>query len=531
VREEFPLAWERAEDAVLAWRHDEEHWPGPLSPQVFAIAGEPVARALTAAARAYELPVTEFSVRRVNTYRYQSSQPAASDSDERRARSRQKLRKTMGHLDRTWEESWLPEVRRHLAFWEGFDLAGAPLAELGRHYEETLARVDRVWEIHFLLAAPMRAAVRAFARLHRELFGGSTLDALALLTGLNNATRRGGRALWALSRLARSTPEVGAVLPHGREAMPALAVSAGGRAFLKELRRYLEEFGRRGDDLDLQRLSWIEDPTPVLENLRALIDEPDRDLAREELEAITARELALGESRRLLEGYPEPVREEFECLLAAARQATVLSEDHNLWIDGRCLHRVRMVIIELGRRLAGAGAVERPDDVFYLTAGDLHGAAPHFPSGWRELVACRRAELERLRSIVPPPVIGAPPATQGRRVATAGGQGARALRGEPSSPGRARGVARVLASPSEACRLGRGDILVTAAPSSSWAPLFWTAGAVVAETGCVLSHGAVIARECGIPAVFGVASATSAILDGELVEVDGADGTVSRLSG
>ena len=99
------------------------------------------------------------------------------------------------------------------------------------------------------------------------------------------------------------------------------------------------------------------------------------------------------------------------------------------------------------------------------------------------------------------------------------------LRGSPASPGVVSGTARVIRSPTGA-RLEPGEILVAPSTDPGWTPLFLTAGALVMEMGGMMSHGAVVAREYGIPAVVGVAGATEQITTGQRVTVDGSAGTV-----
>jgi pyruvate,water dikinase len=98
--------------------------------------------------------------------------------------------------------------------------------------------------------------------------------------------------------------------------------------------------------------------------------------------------------------------------------------------------------------------------------------------------------------------------------------------GTPASPGIARGIARVILSPVGA-RLEPGEVLVAPSTDPGWTPLFLTAGALVMEMGGMMSHGAVVAREYGIPAVVGVPDATGRIATGEQVTVDGSAGTVA----
>jgi phosphohistidine swiveling domain-containing protein len=533
------LREERPDDHELVWTLDRSHWPGPLSPLAFEVAGEPLAKGLMAALSAYELPVSEVRIRRINGHRYQAKVPLSIDgpvAKARRRRSQEKLRRAMGCLRQSWTDRWLPDVRTQLEHWEEFRLGEASLAALLDHVDETMARLEHVWRIHFLLAIPMRRAIKEFVGLHRELFGTGTLDALGLLKGFDNETIRASRALWSLSRLGRRNPNVLEILSgDAARAVGALEGSTEGRGFLVELQSFLERYGRRGSDLDLERPSWAEDPRPVIEQLAALAVQRDRDLGSEKAAIERQREALVAHASAALEGYPEPVRSEFEFLLRAAQEAMVLSEDHNLWIDASCMHQVRQVFLEVGRRLAAEGRLADRQDVFCLTTGELMETA-HALRGRdrRGLVARRRAEMERFRAITPPAVLGGEPVQAARRdvagTDAASGIQLACLDGQACSPGTARGTARLVPSLSQAGILRRGDVLVTEALSPSWTALFPTLAAIVSNAGGVLSHAAVVAREYGVPAVLGVERATTVIRDGQVLEVDGARGTVQVLS-
>jgi pyruvate,water dikinase len=530
----FPVAWEQPGDDDLHWTLDRVHWPDPIPPLVFAVAGDALARGLTAAALAYEQPIAEVRVSRINTFRYQTSVPldcSPAEADARRTRSEAKLRAAIGQLRVAWADTWLPEVQQHLAYWDGFDLATASLPDLLDHLEQTLARVRRLWEIHFLLASPMHGAISALGHLYRELFGGSALTAYQLLQGSQNKTLLAGRALWYLSRLAAARPEVRATLQRGAETLEKLEQSPQGRDFLAELRSYLDEYGQRGDTLYLDRPSWADDPTPVLEQIRGLLLREERDVVGELVASWDERDAHVEQARLRLAGYPAPVREEFAFLLAAARDAVALTEDHNFWIDAHGMQRIRQVFLECGRRLAVRGAFAAPDDVFCLTVDELRAScadAAHVD--WHALVAERQAELARFRAVTPPAEIGTRP-SRGKPFADRPGSDDLLLRGHAASAGRARGIARVLRSLGEAGRLAPGEVLVTESLSSSWTPLFATAAAAVTDTGGILSHAAVVAREYRLPAVLGADGATVRIRDGQLIEVDGDLGLVRLLDG
>jgi pyruvate,water dikinase len=202
-------------------------------------------------------------------------------------------------------------------------------------------------------------------------------------------------------------------------------------------------------------------------------------------------------------------------------------------------YQVRQVMLEFGRRFAAVGVLDTVEDVFYLTFDEARATAAALPHlDQRRLVAGRRAELEYFRTIPPPPALGtlppcpppddpfsradlrfwgAPPSPSGEPDI---------IHGHAGSPGRARGPAKIIRSLAEAHRLQKGDVLVAEATMPPWTPLFALVAAVVTDTGGVLSHSAVVAREYGIPAVVGAGIATRTLRDGQMVEVDGSAGIV-----
>jgi len=150
----------------------------------------------------------------------------------------------------------------------------------------------------------------------------------------------------------------------------------------------------------------------------------------------------------------------------------------------------------------------------------------------RALVAERKRELARQRAIQPPPVIGK--AREERPADRFDGERfestkADVLRGTGASAGVVRGPARVALSSADFGRIQPGDVIVCPSSNPSWVPVFTIAAGLVTNTGGVLSHAAVVAREFGLPAVVGAAGATTRIADGRTIEIDGTQGTVRLL--
>ena len=370
------------------------------------------------------------------------------------------------------------------------------------------------------------------------------LEAYQLLSGLANTTVEGNSRLNELSREALATPAVRAVFERysPAEVEDELKKSGDGRAFWRKFEEYLATYGHRNDNTYLDRPTWLEDPTPAIQALKDHVARPDRDLDAELAAVARRRESRIAEVRRRLRGYPESAVTEFKRLLKAAQVATALSEEHNYWIDYRITYHLRAVCLEVGRRMVGLGLSDLAEDVFYLTLDELRS----WVDGRRQEVFCsliqeRRAEADRYRHVRPPDHLGTVPSLPRLQDAVsrsifrfAGGlpepaAGANELRGVPGSEGKARGTARVVLRLSEAHELKPGEILVTTTTLPAWTVLFAKAAAIVTDTGGVLSHAAIVAREYGIPAVVGTRDGTRLIRSDQPIEVDGTTGIVRLL--
>ena len=197
---------------------------------------------------------------------------------------------------------------------------------------------------------------------------------------------------------------------------------------------------------------------------------------------------------------------------------------------------LRRPLLELGDRLTRNHALASRDDVFLLHVDEI--VAGLRGVNQRATAAARRAELVQSATRIPPDTLGEPPtdvvvdpllaalSKQDTMPVNGAGAGEDIIRGTAAAPGVARGVARVARSLTEACAVQPGEVLVCEMTLPTWTPLFATIAAVVADTGGILSHCAIVARESGIPCVVGTRVGTRTIADGMLLTVDGSRGTV-----
>jgi pyruvate,water dikinase len=197
-------------------------------------------------------------------------------------------------------------------------------------------------------------------------------------------------------------------------------------------------------------------------------------------------------------------------------------EDRNHWVYVS-LTVVRRYAVLIGNALAAAGTLRAPDDVFFLTASEIDRLLDgHVDDGLQVLVRKRRATYQR--AIEPAPRRGT---AAGVSHAATSPRERVELIGDACSPGAAAGRARVISGPGELQRVGDGDIVVCRELRPAWSTVFARAGAVVVESGSVLSHGSTLAREYGIPAVINVPDLTRRIREEDWIAVDGDRGSVT----
>jgi pyruvate,water dikinase len=559
----FPVVWQNPGDARLTWSLNRMHWPAPVTP----LTGDFIALFLNSARRVtwrFGQPKHTRCLR-VNTYIYLAQEALDLSPAEFEAVAPQAeafIAAALPEFGRGWQERWLPEIHASLDYWENFDLPGAAVDQLLAHLDETLARVDALSEIHHHITFLAEISTSLFCDLYGDLFAqnapsgaGENLDAFELLQGSDQSTLRMSRDLWALSRLAQDIPAVQAALA---EQLPETALTVLGQTpaaapFLQELQACLNAHGWRssGQPFELEAPAWRENPAGVIGVLQEYLGLPDRHPRAQLDKQAARREKLQAEVLGRLAKFPPAVGEQFELLLKAAQTGVWISEEHHYWLDCFLTYQTRRVALAFGERLARAGTLTCPEDVFYLTFAEIRQAAGATGRGepaWQNMISGRRAEMAYFRTVTPPPALGSGPAA-GPAADPAGDPPAafsraderfwgapppaaanpRELRGNPGAAGLARGPARVIRGLQESGALQRGEILVVEMTSPAWARLFNLAAGVVTDTGGVLCHTATVAREFGIPAVVGTQTGTQVIRTGQMLEVNGAEGLVRLL--
>jgi pyruvate,water dikinase len=348
----------------------------------------------------------------------------------------------------------------------------------------------------------------------------------------NNVTSEMGLALLDVADVIRPHPEVVDFLKQVADEgfLDELAMLAGGREARDAIQAFLDKYGMRCvGEIDITRPRWTEHPSTlvplILSNIKNFQPGAGRRRFEQGRQEASAKERDLLERLRALPDGGEQKAQEVKQMIDRVRTFIGYREYPKYGMVSRYFVYKQALLEEAGRLLQAHVLRERKD-IFYLSFLELHDVVRtnHVDD---QLISQRKDAFRSYQALTPPRVL-----TSDGEVITGSYRRddvpAGALVGLPVSAGIIEGRARVIHDMGEA-DLEPGDILVTAYTDPSWSPLFVAIAGLVTEVGGVMTHGAVIAREYGLPAVVGVEHATRLIRDGQRIRVHGTDGYVEIL--
>jgi rifampicin phosphotransferase len=350
----------------------------------------------------------------------------------------------------------------------------------------------------------------------------------------DNVTTEMDLALWKTALAIRSDVESASVFPEtGAQALAQEYLSGDlPPAAQAAIAQFMAQYGMRGTgEIDFGQPRWREDPTPVMQSLQSYLQiepgsGPDVNFARGERAAQAAIEDLAAEARRQHGGWLKE-----KLVRAAARRIRLLmgARESPKFFAVRAMGIARSALLDVGHEFVEAGTLEQADDLVFLQLSELESLSRDEPQDWKGLIAGRRLAYQReLRRKQSPRVL----VSDGRAYYEGIGaetDTAEAITGSPVSPGVVEGIVRVVLDPREA-QLAPGEILVCPGTDPAWTPLFMAAGGLITEVGGMMTHGSVVAREYGIPAVVGVHQATIRLKDGQRIRLDGTEGKILVLS-
>ena len=389
-----------------------------------------------------------------------------------------------------------------------------------------------------------RLLARAFPGRDQQALHNSLLKALPNLVSGIPALK-----LWDLSRMVRADEDLRALFERGSASDILVEVRANPRflTFRDAFERFLEDWGFRcSAELMLTVPSFQEDAAPLIDLLKAYVpmdgESPAGVLTRQERERVRETRTTLDAlRRRAVSPFLPFVRQSVVVgtVLSWTQRSIQLRERARLK-QALLYSRLRRVALKMGDHFVATGRISNRDDIFFLTAEEaelLASGGAMFPHHVKSLTALRRDAHRVLGASTPPdsmelnvgeylpPHSVQNPARDGSGGVTPGG-GADQLCGIGACGGSATARAAILLDVTESNRLSAGDVLVTKQTDPGWGPIFPLISGLVIERGGMLSHGAIIAREFGIPSVVGVKDATRLIAHGSSITVDGDRGIV-----
>lgn len=422
-------------------------------------------------------------------------------------------------------EAATTEAKRRLELYSGtalFDVIADDLAALKRQLTDPesrpalMAGIDATWWLNDHL---------------QEWLGEAGIADILSQSVDNNITSQMGLDLLDVADAIRPHSAAVAFLRQVEEngSLAGLEEVDGGRAVLAAIQGYLTKYGMRcAGEIDITRTRWREQPAILVPMILANIDGFAPGEAKRRFDAGLRRARATEQDvLERLRALPDGAAKAAQAKEAIDRMRAFIGYREYPkygWVSRIDLHKQAM--LREARQLVDNGVLDRVDDIFYLRFDELREAVGR-QSADRDLIAARRADHAVHARLVPP------------RVLTSDGEGlfgdyrrndlaANEIPGLAVSAGTVEGRARVILDAATP-RVEPGDILVTTYTDPSWTPLFLTVAGLVTEAGGQMSHGAVVAREYGLPAVVAVKDATRRIRDGRRIRVDGTSGIITIL--
>lgn len=550
--ETFPVEWDSEEEKQLFWFYDDNHCPRPISPMYWSLNGW-WGPTLDYMYRRFGFPLGKAWIgKRVNGYLYSAIVP-------REAESAGMLGPYYGWIMPTyaanfltwWNERYLPEILRNFEYIDTFPDEEASLQELMVFLEEAIDIQERHFRLHWILnLAQFQSSMDLQAAVGEVI--GEVDPALVgrILISIKDRNWDSLEALWKLKEEVKADPELKTIFDSGDTAMvivPELEKSEKGKAFLADVEAYCEEFGVKASLYPHEYVNklWVEDPTPAIETVKGYLA-ADYDFPSEFQRMVDDHHAAIDELKAMIPETATPEkREKLVTAIELATRMMPLTPDHHFYMDQGTFSRMRLVLLIIGRRMVQEGLLRDPEDIMFLEYDELRAYVGN-PAGYdgQAIIKEARRAYDRAHRVRPRSWVGTvthwamyeepyhtlwgwPQRWEREQSGEAVVEGV--VQGLPAAAGVVEGIARVVTGPEHFNQVQSGDVLVCIMTNPAWVVLFSKIKGVVTDTGGVLAHTAVVAREFGIPGVVGTGDATYRIKTGDRIRVNGSTGIVEIL--
>ncbi len=452
-----------------------------------------------------------------------------------------------GSLIERWYNEWKPQQTKRIAELRVINLSELSDDHLNDHLTAVTTFLTESQKIHgLILGIELANAFLAFTC--RDLFGWDDRQTVRLLSGLSSTTSLPSRRLTELSQMVKERPELLHVLESCNEKQIVAQFDRIAPDFAKAFASYQQDFGCRAVAFDIALPTVVETPALTINLIlnqikRGYDPQADTDISSQE------RNSALREAEELLAKRSPQDRERFKRDLDRAQRAYPIREDHEFYLTQVPLALLRYVALEIGYRLVERGHLSERDDVFWLEIPEIKDTFQN-DGDHRLLVQRRKAEHDWVEAHPGPAYYGKPtkpPSAslfpgdarimiegilwvmerqQALEKSAQNQKEGDILHGLAASSGNYTGTVRVILNEGQFSKIRAGDVLVCPTTSPVWSMLFPSIGGLVTDSGGILSHPAIIAREYHVPAVVATGNATQLLRDGQKVTVNGTIGTV-----
>jgi phosphohistidine swiveling domain-containing protein len=437
------------------------------------------------------------------------------------------LRNTPGKGQRIIEKA-----RTDCEKWSRLDAESLSTEEIATYCQEIMTDINEIIGNALYLISVLVALPFLYIVCIRWFPDGNTIAGklLAGIGGMVDAVA--GLDIWRLSAIVDSKAEVKNIIMSNKNWSAIegkISETDSGREFLTEWNRFMSLHGHhcRGE-LELYNKRWFETPDYILQFVRSHITQMDKiDPVQNFEKAAQQREQLEQQCRRQLRNPIE--RTIFNHLLSRVQNGSVFRENIKSEII-KLFTALRILLLELGKRLIDEGILKKDDDIFFLKINEI---APIVQGKAKfdvpQTITTRRAEYDKNCSVIPPCIVIGK-FDPDNYIPEEIDEDTETLNGFGVSPGVATGKARVILRADTQEQLLAGEILVAPFTDPGWTPYFVPAAAIVMDEGGIISHGSIVAREYGIPAVVNVGSGTKIIKTGQTIQVDGNSGLVKILT-
>ena len=425
----------------------------------------------------------------------------------------------------------LAKIGAETEWWSRLDVGSLSCDQIMENLNQLMAQFAELLR-HFLYLFSILSAYPVLEWVCAKWLSDDGSCAPQLLAGVGDMVdATAGLDLWRLAAAADKSTEVKALVQSGDDwdaIEDKLAESDPGRDFLRDWRRFMDKNGHhcRGE-IELYNRRWFETPDYILKLVRGYMSQIGRiDPVKNHAKRAEQRRQLEQKCRRKLRN---PIKRFiFNRYLVHSQQGWVFRENVKSEVVKQ-LTTMRRLLLALGKKLADKDVIATADDVFFLRLDEIspvvQGSADF---DIRKAIATRRAEYDSNCLITPPDVVFGI-FDPDRCFAPEPDESAEVLHGLAVSPGIVTGKARVILRADTDEHLLANEILVAPFTDPGWTPYFVPAAAIVMDEGGMISHGSIIAREYGIPAVVNVGGATRIIKTGQTIQVDGNRGVVTIL--